>query len=250
MRLEQGTGTGVRHGMREAIAWRLVAEWFRRHPRDLWLRRLSWPGEGDVLRVFVVDAPYLGHHADLPIDGPDTIRFFTSQWQFEMPDLVRTTLEHERADEVVDRLCTDLQLTCHHPPLPATTKRTLTYRVIAGLMAFTALDGDDWECASAVGGSTPSELALRDDLLRPFRQLSLRAPEHAYPPGALTEDAFGHWVIARGGEPMACLSDRAIAYLRNGEALDLHALFKETRRPGTAGRIGPLVAAVGGDFLP
>lgn len=251
MRLEADLGTGVRHSMREAIAWRLVSEWFRRHPRDLWLRRLSWPGEGDTLRVFVASEPYLGHHADIPVDGPDTVRFFASQWQFEMPDLVRTALEHEREDEMVERLCTDLQLTCHHPPLPAATRRTLTYRVIAGLMAFTALEGDEWSCASVVGGATPSDLTLREDLLAAFPQLRLRPPEHAYPPEALEEDALGHWVITRGGDPMVALSDGAVAHLRSGESLDLHALYRETRRPGAAGRVGPLVAAaVGSDFLP
>jgi hypothetical protein len=250
MAVEERTGIAVKRGLREAIAWRMAAEWFRRHPRDLWLRRASWSDQGEVLRAYVVTPTYQGHHADLPLEGRDAVRFYTSEWHFEMPGLWSMAVEQESPREILDHLCEDLGLDCVHPTLHPTTKRTLSYRVIAGLLASTQFEADLWQCQSVVAGSGSSGLVLREDLLGPFHQMAPSPPRSAYPPGALKEEAFGIWALTRNGEPQVCLTERGEAHFLDGRTLDYSSLFQQTRRPGKPGRIAPVVGAVGADILP
>jgi hypothetical protein len=251
MKVEERTPLALRGGLMEAIAWRWVAEWFGRHPQDLWLRRIASPDHGELLRIFVVGPRYEGHHADLPLEGPHPVRVYTSDWQFEVPGLTEMALESESPHEVVDHLCSDLELVCHHRPLPETNTRTLCYQVIAGLLASTAFDADRWRCMSVVGGSLGSASpVLREDLLEPFGRVAPTVPRHAYPPDALDEEAFGIWVITRNDEPRVCLTESGIGYFHGGGELDFGKLFEGTRRQGEPSRIAPVVAALGERFLP
>ncbi len=228
---EEIAGTRVRAGLREAAVWRVVADWFGRHPHDLWLRRIRLDGE-DVLRVYVVRPEYRSQHADLPLGELDVVRCYTDDWQLERAGLRQRVLGSESTAEVLDQLCSDLELACDHGTQAVPTPRVLAYRAIASILGAAALGDHRWECHSLVG-PVPSRLELREDLLEGFEGLRLEPPAHAYPPMAPEEAAFGWWVLKRDDVPRIAISDRGEARLPDGRSVQL---------PGSPGDLAELEA--------
>jgi hypothetical protein len=201
------TRTTVRRGIREAAAWRIVADWFGRHSHELWLRRLRLADGEDVLRVYVVRPEYRSQHADLSLGDRDAVRCYTDDWQVERLGIRERLLSTESTAEILDGLCSDLELPCQHEVPPPTTERVLAYRRIASVLGAGALADRPYECHSVVQ-PFPSAFQLRRDLLGAFGALSIEAPAHAYPPGALDEPAYGWWILTRDGRPRLAISEQ------------------------------------------
>jgi hypothetical protein len=237
--------------VRQAIAWRAVAEFHRRHPAQLWVAEVEDP-ETDlhVIRTLVT-APGDGRmRADFPLTGRDRVDFFNGSESFEMSHLCEMYLGGFDPKEILNHICWDIGLTEHnHPPLPSTTKATLCYRIIAAILSADMLGRDRWRCTSVVAWAGEGHPASVKELGRAFPGIEATHPQSAELPDLIKHPAFRCWVILRNDEPQVCLSTEAMAYRPGGPPLDMWAPFVATRKPGEARRIMPVVAAIG-EFLP
>lgn len=124
-------------------------------------------------------------------------------------------------------------------PRPVTTRRALTYRVVAHVLRATVDDRHHWEARSAhldSAGDDDSSGRDRHVWMADFEGARRAAGE--LPAAGWFGEPWSHtWLILRGGEPVAALLDDAHVFRIGGDPVDLMTGYRK------AGRVAPVVAA-------
>lgn len=224
----------------------MVAELMRRHPTRLdVIETHQGGGQADCLTLLQPQRSML--EGSISLNRPGSAHF----WRFDggveaesWPDVWPALAGADDPREVILELERRAGLV---PPvsLARSTRRVLTYRVIAAIIAMGTFGRTLIECrngfldSSGSGGSEP-----RSDFFRAFPEVQARAAES--PHNSWSDCAEYHfWFIVRDREPVLALEPRAArAWSREGVTHDLALAWRRAgRRPAVVG------SRVAGDLL-
>ena len=201
-------------------SWQIAAELARRHPH---LRVHEYhPGGGmyDCLGLFVDGAP--GAVIDLNRAG---------SLHVHRPPKGAVATWADVAAGGTHAIVKALEMTAGLHPAPMTTPRSLTYRVLAQLLAARVGDRHTWDARSVFYDSSgdDADLGLRDAWLDDFtsaRAALPRLPRH----GWAGEPESHLWALTRSEEPVLVVDVHGTAHTRTGRAVDLWGRYKATGR--------------------
>ena len=226
--------------VKEALSWRLVAEFLRRFPAQLRVIEAHNGGEQyDELEIvqrdgrdpgFIVSLNRVGSaHFRGPISGcPD----FSKQWTSIWLDALVVADPKVVVDELVRRA--GLSSSRH---LPASTPGVITVRTIAQLLAPGAFERRRFECRNGYYyGSNGG--GVRWDWFNKFPSSIHHARRQET--DFRGEPAFRFWFLLRDDEPRLALEDTGWAWTLNGEEIDLVDLYRRARTlQAVTARLGP-----------
>jgi len=206
--------------IREALSWKLVAEFHRRHPKNLTVIE-AHPGGGqyDCLGL-VADRKVLaylnraGEFTEMP-------RSRKIHWE----DLWPKCLDEQGIGSVLDRMSEICGFSVPEP-LPPTNAESLAYRIMAGLMSTLAFERNRWEWKNgqedtAGYGNQPA----RDRWFEKFPGSLEEMREHPEI-GVFGIPNYGFWFLLKDGRPKLCISKNAVCRNPGGKRLDLAKMYR------------------------
>lgn len=222
-----------------AQSWWIASELVRRHPRLLAYEMHPGGGQYDVLCVTDPDSlsPHVAaeHLPRVMMNRVGTLQVHRGAGSETVATWVQV-LESSTPHSIVK----DLELHAGWPPpqaAPATTKRTLTYRFFASVLAMTLNDHYPWDVRSEFfdtsGYGDPRAGYLAGF---PVAVESTRTTPTLGIPG---EPESHFWALRRGDETVAVVSIEGHAYFPGGTHTDLMAEYDKHNR-----RIIPMTVAL------
>ncbi|MCB1248567.1 MAG: hypothetical protein KDB36_04135, partial [Acidimicrobiales bacterium] len=202
----------------------------RRHP-DLWLIE-AHPGDGqyDCLWLCTNNGTRREPYDDLCVIGvnlPGSIHVepWCSRpdggWADVIDIGVKATARHLEAAVGLDS----------PTRAPPTTRRTLTYRAVAGLISVLALDDEDgsWDVRSGYHDTSGYGGVVRDHLFESFPAAAERL-RVAHPDDLLDIPAYRFWFITRREQPVLAVETAGTAWTPTGDTVDLMAAYNQAGR--------------------
>lgn len=211
-----------------AQSWWVAAELARRHPELVVYEMHPGGGMYDVLCVASIRALSAGSAGDLPrvmLNRVGTLQVHTGQESVTLAswaDLIGTSSPHSLVKEVEAGTGWGSPL-----PTPATTPRTLVYRLIAAALTMLMNDRHRWDARSVFLDS--SDGCRVEDYLERFSgaREALRGTSFVGLPG---EPESHFWALQRDGETMLVLSIEGRLYDRSGGTRDLMSTYQKYNR--------------------
>lgn len=220
----------VDRGIIEVASWRLVSELHRRFPGRFSIIEMH-PGGGtyDCLALYnSEDDVYCmfnrpGSFAiQCPLAGPEPDKLVYPIWPYMV-----TAGSRAAVDEV-------MRLLGETPPtkLPASTRATLTYRVMASMIQIAASSETAWQWRNGqIDSSGPAGSGPDQSYFEPFDRLAERRVENRlHDPFGVPEYRFWFLVPKVGGEPVIALETTGMAYLTGGRVVDLKSTYAQYGR--------------------
>lgn len=221
--------------LREALAWRIIAELMRRHGGRYEVARLHPSGgQNDCLSLIEQGSPRLMLSV---LGGSLTVwRDGDGESHVDGKDIWLPMLSSEGDGRglsgVLDRASTLLGEVVPSP-LPSTTRPVLATRVLAAASMTVALDRRVWQWASGYADTSGYGGGARRAWFARFPGASA-AMEQAAPGPRELPAAYRYWFWTRDGEPQICVGSDGVAYGPDGWEQDLMTLYAERRRIGDA----------------
>jgi hypothetical protein len=219
--------------LREAIGWRLVAEFHRRHPAP-WTVIECHPGGGqyDCLTLYHQQVKaFLNREGGFTVfdgeAGKDERIEFENLWPLCLTEGgLRTVLDE------MSRLC---RLSAP-AKLPPTGRETLAYRVMAGVIGSLCFEKETWEWRNGqedTSGYGCQE--LRDGWFELFPGAKETA-RHSWPDDPYNQAKYRFWFLLKDGRPVLCLDKAAHCWSDSGQS-DLFSIYSQKHRslPAVAG---------------
>lgn len=230
----------------EIASWRVAVEFVRRAPDRLVVtENHACDSKCDALTVLVSDngaaskrlvdlSRTVGPHFGAIFYGPsgEPTKFWHA-WPWT------GMLQLEDPKAVVDDVARDAGLS----PLtnvPASTPRSLTYRLCAAFLTHAVLGRNRWECRA---GLPFGPIGVRKSWFTSFPDAQARLD-------VSTSQDLGHaasrfWFLVREGVPEVCLEVTGTAWDRQGHQYDVLKLYRANGR-----RLWPTIMAIAGHLLP
>ena len=230
------------NSIKVVTGWRLMAELARRHP-DVWLIE-AHPGDGqyDCLWLCTNNGTRREPYDDLCVIGVN------------LPGSIHVEPWCSRPDggwaDVIDRGVTasarnlEAAVGLASPErAPRTTRRTLIYRVLAGVLSAVALDEEDasWDVRSGYHDTSGYGGGVRDHLFESFPAAAERL-RVAHPDDLLDIAAYRFWFITRREQPVLAFETAGTVWTLAGETVDLMAAYNQADR-NLAPVVGHLTAS-------
>lgn len=204
-----------------AQSWWIASELARRHPHLLTYEMHPGGGQYDVLCVTDPDA-LSPHSASEHLPRVMLNRIGTLQVHRGNDTEIIATWTQVLESSTPHSIVKDLERHAGWPPIqtaPATTKRTLAYRLFACVLTMTLNDRHPWDVrsefldTSGYGGSRPSYLVAFPAAMESTRTTPLL--------GIHGEPESHFWALRRGSETVAIVSIEGLAYFADGKQTDL-----------------------------
>ena len=229
----------------EIFSWRLMAEIWRRYPKQFDLIE-AHPGGGqyDCLVLltkgqkprFAIDVNRGGGSVHIHRDALGLVGDMTlySDWMERMTGASPSGFLDDIANEA--RLVIPKKL-------PASTPATLTYRYISDFLAHSISRLENWECRNGFEDTSGYGGGVRQSF---FKQFPLLRKETALRHGSpiLGKYEYNFWFLLKNGDPVLCLDTSGMVFRLDGACHDLVNLYRHYRR------IWPLISETALDILP
>jgi hypothetical protein len=209
--------------LREALSWKLASEFHRRHPSGLTIIE-THPGGGqyDCL-TFIRQGEGLAHLNRVGSFTPTMMSSAAISWD----QLWKRGLMDDGIGEVLDQMSRACGLSVPSK-LPPTSKESLAYRVMAGIIASVVFDQANWEWSNGQEDTAGYENQLMRD--RWFEKVPTAAENQTL---ALPDDVFGnpkyrYWFLLRDEVPVLCIAKDSLCYGKGG-SIDLMARYQANR---------------------
>ncbi|MGV9195101.1 hypothetical protein ACQ143_12220 [Microbacterium sp. MC2] len=222
-----------------AQSWWIASELVRRHPRLIAYEMHPGGGQYDVLCVTDPDS-LSPHAAAKPLPRVMLNRTGTLQVHGGADSGIVVTWNQVLESPTPHSIVKDLERHAGWPPprsSPATTKRTLAYRLFASVLNITLNNRSLWDVRSEFVDSSGDE-DHRAGYLAAF-PAALESARDIQPLGIYGEPESHFWALRRGTETIAMVSIEGQAYFADGKQTDLMDLYKKHNR-----RIAPMTVAL------
>lgn len=228
-----------------AQSWYVGSELVRRHPELRITETHPGGGKYDCLTLHRPDGNsvvHLNRVGRMHVANPRMPDFKPISWPTSLPISAQGGLVDADARQVVESLEVAAGLATT-PPLHASPllPATLTYRVIARVLAWLIDDKDTWDARNERLHS--SDIVADRGYLRRFPAAAAAARDRRES-DFLGVPTYRFWALLRGGEPVAILDSDGVAYLARG----IHHLPVIYRKTGC--RLTATIRHVLGDVLP
>jgi hypothetical protein len=210
--------------LREALSWKLASEFHRRHPSGLSIIE-THPGGGqyDCL-TFIRQGKVLAHlnrfGSFTSMKAPKAVISWDQIWKRGLMD--------EGIGEVLAQMSRACELLAP-AKLPPTSRESLAYRVMAGIIAAVVFDQSGWGwCNGQEDTSGYGNQLIRDQWLTLFPATKIPEP---LPDGEdlHSNTKYRYWFLLRDGIPVLCVTKNAICYGRES-VINLMDLYQSDRR--------------------
>jgi hypothetical protein len=210
----------------EALRWRLVAEFMRRHGAQFTIIETHpCGGNYDCLTLLRGEESV----AHLNCGASFTAWPANGENRIEGPELWSRALEEKGMRDILDHMsrCCGLEVP---GKLPRTTPETLCYRVMAGVTSALALENEPWEWRN--GQEDTAGYGNQDYRDAWFAQFpgAQQDRQQRKPDDPFGLAAYRYWFLLKQDEPVVCLSKAAMLWCRDGESSDLFEHYTRHRR--------------------
>ncbi|SDD23886.1 hypothetical protein SAMN05216410_3016 [Sanguibacter gelidistatuariae] len=227
-----------------AQSWWIASEIARRHPQLIIHEMHPGGGMYDVLGIMKPGGreslAWLNRTGRICVaTGDDRSPSDDDSFQLTWTDVMAMASPHTAVKAI--EVAAGLVLT---GKAPASTPRTLAYRVIANVINSCSNDRHHWDVRNEFIDSSSDDDGVLNGYLDAFpeaRSDSARTPRL----GLWHEPESHFWAVLRDDEPVALISIEAALYLPGKKPIDMMAEYKRHGR-----RIIPCMASLLGDLLP
>ena len=218
--------------MREALAWRLIAELMRRHGAHYELARLQ-PGGGqyDCLSLIESGSPrlMLNLGASVTVWRSGTVEHLIDADEVWLPMLSSEGEGEGRGlGSILDRISGLLERPVPSP-LPQTTRRVLSVRVMASASLLVSMERSRWRWANGFIDTSGYGGGVKLDWFERF-PLALEALGQIETGPREVEGAYRYWFWLRDDEPQICVGMDGRCLMLDGSSIDVMSLYAERRR--------------------
>lgn len=216
--------------LREAVAWRIIAESMRRHGARYQVARLH-PGGGQYDCLSLIEQGetrlMLNVEGSLQVTSSDGRSGGIGSAEL-WPAAVTSEGEGRGLANVLDRVSALLEEPVPSP-LPATTRPVLASRVMASASLMVSLEQSNWRWANGYLDTSGYGGGIKQAWFDLFPAARDALEQEVTGPREL-EAAYRYWFWTRDGTPQICVSSTAMAYGPDGWQRDLMSVYGKRRR--------------------
>ncbi|WP_433803551.1 hypothetical protein [Actinomycetospora sp. CA-084318] len=214
-----------------AQSWWIASEIARRHPH---LQLIETHPGGGLYDCLTLISPGPTNLLDLNREGSIHARTFKLTWV--------DALAAPGGHDLIKRLEADLDLS-HNATTPATTARTLTYRVLARVLTSLVDDRHRWDARNGYYDSSGGDGGQRTELQQ-FPTV-VDALEDRRPDDLLGIPAYRFWVLLRDDDPVAVLDTDGRLHQPDQPCVEFLPLYRRHQS-----RLTATIGAALGHLLP